>query len=203
MQYSQPYGVSDTNASYVNGNPATGVAGSIPPAAAFEETQREIVNFVSNSGQTPDHTKLDQLTRAARRQAGNWLVDTGTSDALVVTPTPTMDVYTPGLPLRVKKGNAANATTTPTINVSGLGPKTIVRADGTALHVSDLPPGGVFELVYDGASFRLMTQPATTVVQQTVNVTGSGVSYIDSAVVKTSMPRWTGRRITRSRKADR
>ncbi|GGC68664.1 hypothetical protein [Chelatococcus reniformis] len=46
MKYQQPYGVSDPNASYVNGNPAAGTAGSIPPAAAIEHAQRELVHFI-------------------------------------------------------------------------------------------------------------------------------------------------------------
>ena len=36
MQYNQPYGISDPNAAYINGNPTTGTMGSIPPAASIE-----------------------------------------------------------------------------------------------------------------------------------------------------------------------
>ena len=32
MQYNQPYGVTDTNAPYINGNPTTGTMGSSRPA---------------------------------------------------------------------------------------------------------------------------------------------------------------------------
>ena len=48
MQYNPPYGVSDPNAPYINGNPSTGTMGSIPPAASIEYPQREIVNFISD-----------------------------------------------------------------------------------------------------------------------------------------------------------
>ena len=47
MQYNQPYGVSDPNAPYINGNPTTGTMGSIPPAASIEFPQREIVDVIS------------------------------------------------------------------------------------------------------------------------------------------------------------
>jgi hypothetical protein len=49
MQYNQPYGVSDPNASYVNGNPSTGTMGSIPPAASIEHDQREVVEVINTA----------------------------------------------------------------------------------------------------------------------------------------------------------
>jgi hypothetical protein len=55
---------SDPDASYVNGNPATGMEGSIPPAEIFEHPSREIVEVINWSGQMPDHTDLEQLRKA-------------------------------------------------------------------------------------------------------------------------------------------
>lgn len=46
MQYNQPYGISDPEAIYVNGNPSTGTMGSIPPASSVEYDQREIVAVI-------------------------------------------------------------------------------------------------------------------------------------------------------------
>jgi hypothetical protein len=76
MLYNQPYGVSDPNASYINGNPSTGTAGSIPPAASIEHDQREIVNVIQwafdhgyidmdgNPCGAPSSAILDQLLKA-------------------------------------------------------------------------------------------------------------------------------------------
>jgi hypothetical protein len=64
MQYTQPFGIVDPNAGYVNGNPATGTQGSIPPAAALEATQREIVNCIVQAGLSPDPANLGQLWQA-------------------------------------------------------------------------------------------------------------------------------------------
>jgi len=74
MQYSQPFGVPpapiipptrppDGSAwpRYVNGNPVTGTAGSIPPNTAFDEDQLEIVNVIINAGLTPSHSDVTQL----------------------------------------------------------------------------------------------------------------------------------------------
>ena len=64
MRYVAPFGQPDPDAPYVNGNPGTGVEGSIPPAAAIEHAQREIVAAIVGSGQTPDAGNLTQLWQA-------------------------------------------------------------------------------------------------------------------------------------------
>ena len=50
MKYNQPFGISDPNAAYINGNPTTGTMGSIPPAASVEFDQREIVALIAATG---------------------------------------------------------------------------------------------------------------------------------------------------------
>jgi hypothetical protein len=76
MLYNQPYGISDPDAPYINGNPSTGTMGSIPPAWAVEHDQREIVNvikFAADMGyydfmnmicQQPSSADLQQLLKA-------------------------------------------------------------------------------------------------------------------------------------------
>lgn len=51
----------NANKSYVNGDPRIGRKGSIPPAAAFEHPQREILAAIAGAGLTPSHMNLDQL----------------------------------------------------------------------------------------------------------------------------------------------
>ena len=64
MKYQPPYGVSDENASYIDGNPALGIVGSAVPAKALEHTMREIVNVITEAGLTPDENNLKQLALA-------------------------------------------------------------------------------------------------------------------------------------------
>lgn len=82
--------------------------------------------------------------------------DTGAADALVVTPTQPVTSYASvtGNLLVVKALNT-NATTTPTINVSGLGTKTIVKRASTALAAGDILAGMMLLLVFDGTNFQL------------------------------------------------
>ena len=94
MKYVPPWGVSDPDAPYVNGDPTIGRQGSIPPAAQMEHPQREIVAVIAKSGFIPSETDLEQLARGVRSQRLNYAEDTGTANNLVVaydpplTPTP-------------------------------------------------------------------------------------------------------------------
>ena len=77
MRYNQPYGLPDAPSipspnppdgsafqRYVNGNPVTGTAGSIPPAGSIDEDQIEILNVIIASGLIPTHGDLTQLLQA-------------------------------------------------------------------------------------------------------------------------------------------
>ena len=78
MRYQPPSGIGDPNAPYVDFNPVSGEAGSIPPARAIEAPQREIVHVITATGQTPnedDNTQLYQsivamIERVAQIPAG-------------------------------------------------------------------------------------------------------------------------------------
>lgn len=83
--------------------------------------------------------------------------DTGAADAYVATPTPAITSYVEGLVIILDPDNA-NLTTTPTLNVSGLGVKTIVNNLGGALVAGDIVPGQRLYLLYDGTNFRLINR---------------------------------------------
>lgn len=63
MKYTQPLNEAE-DASYVDGNPATGSTGSIIPAGALENPQREIVNAITDAGLTPSASSNSQLAQA-------------------------------------------------------------------------------------------------------------------------------------------
>jgi hypothetical protein len=76
MRYQQPYGAV-ADAPFVNGNPATGVNGSIPPAASIEHHQRELVHLIKWALGTdadngialgaPSENDLQQVRKAIER----------------------------------------------------------------------------------------------------------------------------------------
>lgn len=91
MLYNAPFGSADPNAPYVNGNPATGQMGSIPPALAFEHPQREIISTITKAGLTPSGSDVEQLAKAIRSHGMNYRAAGGSANALTVTldPAPT------------------------------------------------------------------------------------------------------------------
>ncbi len=78
----------------------------------------------------------------------------GSSNAYTITATPTLAAYAAGVTY-IMKANHAN-TGPATLNVDGVGAKTINKNDGTALSAGDIPNGGVVLLTYDGTNFQLV-----------------------------------------------
>jgi hypothetical protein len=175
MKYQPPYGVTDPNAPYVNGNPAEGIQGSIPPAAAIEYPQREIVNMITKGGFAPDDSDLYQLTRAARRALFAYAIDTGSVNALSVALDPPLTSYAAGLEVRVLV--SADNTGACTIRINGLATQQIVKKDGSQLFSGDLRANGIVVLVHDGTNFQMVSGAAGSV---TVGGTGwyNGADYV-------------------------
>jgi hypothetical protein len=109
--------------------------------------------------------------------SSSFLTDTGTTNLLVVTLQPASGpapiAYSPGLTLLVLAENTTT-TTTPSVNLNGLGAETIVNSNGTALAVGQIVAGQLLQLVYDGTNFRLMGTSSSN--EGTFTVTGVGFS---------------------------
>lgn len=82
----------------------------------------------------------------------------GTADALTFTPTIALTEYTTGA-FYIGVGNASNATTTPTANISGLGARTIVKRASTALAAADIVAGKPL-LFYVSSTQLILLNPA-------------------------------------------
>jgi hypothetical protein len=155
MKYNQPYGVSDPNAAYINGNPSTGTMGSIPPAASIENPQREIVAAISAARMTPTDTDLAQLAKAIQSGQIIYADDAGTINNLAVTLSPNVGAnFVRGFTI-VCKAKYTN-TGISVINVNGAGNWPITHTDGTQLASNDINAGGMLALVFDGANFQLV-----------------------------------------------
>jgi len=162
MKYHQPYGISDVNAGYVNGDPSIGRMGSIPPAEAIEYPQREIVGLISDSGFTPADTDLRQLGRAL--QAGSiWYgVDTGTTNAMAIQLSPPPIAYYDGMLLGVRCSHDSTAQSS--LNVNSLGVRPVVRLDGSPTGGGDITAGSQLLYRYDApnSQFVILTSVAVS-----------------------------------------
>ena len=82
MKYVPPYGRESEGdaAHYINGNPAEAREGSIPPAAVFENPQRELIAVIEKSKFTPIDTDLLQ----SRRQFAGRLIESAVTPLRIV-----------------------------------------------------------------------------------------------------------------------
>lgn len=102
MIYNKPFDQTNPAAGYVNGNPATNTAGSIPCAEGLEYPQREIVATITAAGLTPTNGDLTQLSQAipllAKAVAATYVTNNFAKGSLIarrVFSTPGTTTYTP------------------------------------------------------------------------------------------------------------
>ncbi len=95
---------------------------------------------------------------------------TGTS-----TTTPPVTSYTNRKSFFLKIGNANTGTST--INIDGLGAKTIYKFTNLPLQAGDLPAGSIVEIVYDGTNFQVIAGGTVfAYINQRINSSASNFS---------------------------
>jgi hypothetical protein len=117
----------------------------------------EINNLITSSGQSLDVNVLEQVAKAVANytNSGNFYTENGIANSYTLIgagsfKTPT--AYINGMVIRFITTNA-NTTTTPIVNLAGLGAKNIKKADGTAVVAGDI--SGYLELRYNGTDFLI------------------------------------------------
>ena len=108
----------------------------------------------------------------------NYAADTGSANAYVVTLTGISAIYSAGLRIQFKAGNAN--TTASTLNVNAQGAKNITYQDASAIASGTIAANSIVDVMYDGTQFLLMNDPA--------GATGGDVvgpaSATDNAIVR-------------------
>lgn len=117
----------------------------------------EINNLITSSGQSLDVNILEQVAKSVANytNSGNFYTENGVANSYTLIAsgsfkTPT--AYINGMVIRFITTNA-NTTTTPIVNLAGLGAKNIKKADGTAVVAGDIV--GYVELRYNGTDFLI------------------------------------------------
>jgi hypothetical protein len=157
MKYNPPYGVSDPNAGYVNGDPSVGRAGSIPPAESIEYPQREIVSVIADVGlSSPNNNDLAQMSAATRFMRPQLVGDVGTANHIKITLAPTTPVWQVPLTFFVVIGaNNTNTSQTVDVEITGITTKRpLVKRTGQPVAIGDLIAGSIYLMTYDGALVR-------------------------------------------------
>jgi hypothetical protein len=187
MKYEQPYGVSDPNASYINGNPSTGTMGSIPPAASIENPQREIVNTITDAGIAATDADLHQLAKAIQSGQLNFKHDTGTANAYATSLVPNPGSYFEGLSVILKVGNLNTGASV--LNINSIGNAPIVRADGSPLTGGELIGGQYVLFLFDGTSWRMVWATSGSIAGMPVWLTKTTDFYVNGT---TGNDAWDG-----------
>lgn len=99
----------------------------------------------------------------------------GSSTAYTATLSPVPTSYTNGMIVYVKIG-IANTTTTPTLNVNGLGAKTIVKGVNTSLAVGDISANQFCTFQYDGTNMVYLNPPVTQYQEYFFTSTGTWIA---------------------------
>lgn len=155
MKFQPPYGSTDPNAPYVDRNTAAAVKGSVPPARAIEDPQRELAALIGYGGLTPDEDDLEQVAKAVQSGKLNYVVTGGSANALTATLAPVPAAYQNGMFARVIP-TVGPSTATMTINFNGLGDIQIGYLDGTLTAAGEGQVGQAMDLLYYNGRFLLL-----------------------------------------------
>lgn len=122
-----------------------------------EATQAEVLAKTA-TGSTGARLFVNPSTLASTLLS-DYKADTGSANAYVITPAPAITAYTAGQVFSFKATNAN--TTTSTLNVNGLGVKTIKKGAGsTDLASGDIAAGMIVQVEYDGTNFVMLNPVA-------------------------------------------
>lgn len=137
------------------------------------------ISTADNNTSNPDASGANWLPfpdLAVQKQKPNYAIATGTTNAYVVTLSPTTSFANlVGSPVRFK-APSTNSITNPTVNINGSGTAVMVNSDGTALGVGQISAGNIVEgIPRDDGKFQV-NSPVKAVTAATAFVTG--VIYI-------------------------
>lgn len=126
--------------------------------------------------------------RQSQGGAENYVVDGGSANAYTGTLVPAITAYTAGLRVFVKISNTSTAAST--LNLNGLGVKTIKKLNGsTDITKGDLVSGSTYTFVYDGTNF--VTQVAVQSANGTLSIAAnSGTNTVTTAFKPRKIRMW-------------
>jgi hypothetical protein len=139
---------------------------------------------VGNGQAATDYAALGQVQFGT----SNWVVATGTSDAIVATYSPVITAIFDGQ-LCFFRATAPNATTTPTFAPNGLTAEVITKTGGNPLFAGDIP-GALAECIlrYNSANTRWeLLNPAQRSLRTAVNDAAYSMKGSDSIIAYTAI----------------
>ena len=121
-----------------------------------------------------DAVRFSQLQNSST----NTLITVAGTDTITGTVTPSLTAYTAGQIFSFVA--AATNTTAVTLNIDGVGVKSVTRAGTTALAAGDILTGQVAIVEYDGTQFQLLDPNAFTNLRVSGTLTYGGVTLTNA-----------------------
>jgi hypothetical protein len=166
---------------------------STTPAAGTGTTQVTFHNDGSGnvSATVPTPSGSGSVT-ASTLAAATYGVDTGAANAYVVMLSPAITAYADGLSVKFVPANNSTSTT-PTLNLNGIGAATISKYGGGALVNGDIIAGTIATLIYKGAGWQLQNaQTPNGASLSAPNVFTAGTNIFQSGASATVAAKFQG-----------
>lgn len=166
--------VDTTDQTWQDFTPATG--GAVPSAASVSDlnTGTDNAKFATSLGLEGSKYITQYGTKIFAATSG--------TDTYTASLSPAITSYTTGLAVRITFGN--NNTGASTLNLNGLGAKSIVKNGTQALTANDLISGVEYELVYDGTNLQIMgIMPSWSILTDSATITWNAATQGNFASV--------------------
>jgi len=140
----------------------SGSVGGYPKGAIVSSAVTAGLFFYSlndNNATNPDAAGAGWVSFSLVGGPPNYFVDSGTVNALVITPAPQVAAYVDGMAFRVYPSHINTGAAT--LAVDGLAAISIVNPDGSALIGGEIAVGAVMELTHVGSAFQWTNAPWT------------------------------------------
>jgi hypothetical protein len=179
ISYSDPLdtGVAEwINYTSINGsNELVGVTRGCEGYSAHTHLPGAVIQFTLSA------THLNDLADVVNGIKAKDLITTaGGTTTYTLTPTPAVGAYVTGQEFNIKM-NATN-TGASTINISGLGAKSLTKGGATALSASDLLIDATYKIIYDGTQFQVIGITGTVVLNRAFTWYLDGTSAVADEV---------------------
>lgn len=146
---------------------------ALPSTIALSAGAALVVNSAGDGFEMgPDTTQIAAAAAAAASASTYaWYGSAGgTANALTLTPSTALTAYAEGIRIAFKA--TATNTTAATMNISGLGVKTLKSQKGAALVAGDITSGRIYTITYDGTDFFLAERNIILPTEGGTNLTG-------------------------------
>ena len=100
-----------------------------------------------------------QITQIQSNSIG-FATSTGSSSAYIVALAPAVTGFTTGMKISFKANHASTGAST--VNLNGLGVKTLKKKNDQDIAANDIESGAVVNAIYDGTNFQVTSQVSTT-----------------------------------------